>query len=220
MRLTEKLYMVEAQGYSSNTYIVVGEKAFAIIDPGLPEHVEKVLSALENWGIREGECYIICTHMHYDHIGGAKLVKERLDGKLLIHENEKEYLENGDTYATVALFFGVSRLEPIKCDTALKDGDIIDLGGVTLRIIHTPGHTIGSISIYVPEIYALITGDTIFENGAYGRTDLPTGDISLLINSLKKLKDIQASILCPGHGMAYKGDVRKVVEQALQYITE
>jgi len=219
-RIAENLYIVRGSGYSSNSYIVTGSKSYAIIDAGLPEYSEKIIRAIRSLGLESYPGYLILTHMHYDHIGGAENLKKMLNVQVMIHEYEREYIEKGDPLNTVALFFNISNLRPIKCDHALHDKEVLRLDGLELKIIHTPGHTIGSITIHIPSNKALLTGDTIFENGAYGRTDLPTGDIKLLIRSLEKLSKIDAELLCPGHGDVFRGNVRQLIDLAIKYAKE
>ena len=125
--------------------------------------------------------------------------------KVAIHEKDVPLITN--PRATAALMFNVKQ-PAIKIDIVLKDGDIIDLGDASLTVIHTPGHTPGSICLYDPVSKVLFTGDTVFEGGSFGRTDIG-GDEEQMIASLEKLTKVDAAALYPGHGGAVTNKVKE-----------
>lgn len=126
--------------------------------------------------------YIVNTHCHEDHVSGNKRMKELTGGLIAIHEAESKYLKH---------FF------PPEADMRLKERDIINLGKVSVMVMHTPGHSPGSICLMAEN--NLFTGDTLFVGGC-GRTDLPGGDDSEFHKSLVRLKGLDDSIsVYPGH---------------------
>lgn len=163
----------------TNCYILSSNKKAIVIDPG--GDLEKILKSLE----KKKLVFIILTHSHFDHTLVAKKLKEEKGGEILIHKKEKEFLE-------------------FEADRYLEDGEKIELGKEVLKIIHTPGHSSGSICVLGKNF--LFSGDTLFFDGV-GRTDLPGGSEKDLKNSLEKLKKIiQPEMkIYPGHGPEFLG---------------
>ncbi len=179
----------------TNCYLLADRqtKETAIIDPGAEG--EKILAQLSKLDLHPK--IIINTHGHYDHIA-ADLTISRLTG-LPIHIHERESQLISDSEANLSMLFGKS-LSNLPLVT-LSDGEIISLGKLEIKILLTPGHTPGSISLTVKE--NVFCGDLIFA-GSIGRTDLPGGSQSQLMQSIKEkilcLPDNYA--LYPGHGPA------------------
>lgn len=188
--------MIKLLGYGleCNVYLLIDEKN-ALIDAGtgfenasLIKEVKKYTSTVH---------YIILTHEHFDHAGGAPALKRYFNSKIAMHRDGSAILENGDD--VFSHMFGTSQ-EKAKVDIKLEDGDVIKLGKMVLHTIHTPGHSPGSICLYEPHFKILFSGDTVFLYGGIGRTDLYGGSPLLLKKSLEKLSEIDVKELYPGHG--------------------
>jgi len=180
-----------SRGTESNSYLIEGEEAIAIIDTGMGGEVTlKVKRSLSSF--QGKELFIVNTHCHVDHTRGNNTFK----GVVMMHEIEAKNAL--DPRVNLSYLFD----EPIslKTDKEIKDEDEIDLGGYFLRVLHTPGHTSGSICLYSEEDKVLFSGDTFFPEGGIGRTDFPTGDLYSLIDSLERLLSLDFEYLCPGHG--------------------
>ncbi len=177
---------------AANCYIIGCEDTHegVVIDPG--ENGEKILSKIEELGLNIK--YIILTHGHFDHIGAVNEVKNNTNGLVAIHSLDKEMVEDekrsGNNRRSVAI-------DSYNVD--LKDGDIITIGNLDLKIIHTPGHSPGGICIYTED--TVFTGDTLFA-GSIGRTDFYKGNMEELLFSIKnKLFTLPNDTkVYPGHG--------------------
>lgn len=179
----------------TNVYIIQDEvtKETMVVDPG--GEVDKIIQMLDilNANLK----YIYLTHCHGDHIGGVSELQRKKGGKILIHRFDADGLTNPDISLTNYLGIDAS-FEP---DSRLNDGDFLHLGNLEFNVIHTPGHTKGGTSLYCEKEGFLISGDTLFR-GTWGRTDLPTGSLEDIMNSItKKLLVLPGkTIVYPGHG--------------------
>lgn len=188
-----KYKIIQVGTLETNCYIIFNdENSVIIIDPG--GDGEKISFFLEEKKLRP--LMIINTHGHADHCGANKFLKEKYSIPILLHRDDMEILNSFENRFIFPLMGGSPSPNP---DKFLKDGDSIKFGETSLRIIHTPGHTPGSISIFTDGI--LFSGDLIF-SGSVGRTDLPGGSWSQLINSIKNKILIlpDETIILPGHG--------------------
>lgn len=176
-----------------NCYIVYdgGTSEAAVIDPG--DEFERIADLLEGQGITPK--YILFTHAHYDHVCAAGELKGKYGASIIMHEDEKETYRMAKT---LCLSWGLSEEDFPDPDILVTEGDKIVIGGNTWEVLHTPGHTPGSICLYLNG--TLFTGDTLFRRSV-GRTDLPGGDTAKLEGSLKKLVSLppDTRVYC-GHG--------------------
>ncbi len=170
----------------------VSRKA-VIIDPGAsPEIIEDIIERG-----RMLPAVIALTHGHYDHTGAAAALKKRYGVPLYIHRADRPFLS--DPMLNGAGLFGL-RVETVKADRLLDDGDTFTVGKMTFSVIHTPGHTPGGMCLRMDDL--LFTGDTLF-CGTVGRSDLEGGDEETLVNSLKVFKTLPGTLrILPGHGAA------------------
>jgi hydroxyacylglutathione hydrolase len=145
-------------------------KEAAVVDPGGDSDKILMLLADEKLTLK----YIINTHGHFDHVAGNKKLKEVTGATILIHEEDATLL------TTPSMGLSADNLQA--ADEFMKDGDKITFGNITLEVIHTPGHTLGGVSLYTDG--HVFVGDTLFA-GSIGRTDFPGGDYDTLINSVK-----------------------------------
>lgn len=180
----------------TNCYIVLDEetKESMVIDPA--SEVDKIVEMLD---ILDAKLkYIYLTHCHGDHIGGVNELRQRCGGMVLVERSESENLNNPEINLVEYIQMPEIELEE---KSRIDDEDLIHLGDLEFRVIHTPGHTIGSTSLYCEKENLVFTGDTLFK-GTWGRTDLPTGGMvdimASITNKLMKLPD--ETIVYPGHG--------------------
>jgi len=219
IKVVENLYYIEGRGFDSNIYVMVSERGKAmLIDCGTGLYFNHLLSYLSklNIDLKDVES-VILTHMHFDHSGGVIKLLEKKAIDILAHKIDAKYLEEGNDEYVFAWGFG-AKLKPIKISTYLEEGDHISFDDFTFRILHTPGHTRGSICLYDEDKKILISGDTVFAGGGVGRFDLPGGSLRDLINSLERLSKMRVDKLLPGHGEIVMEDGSLHIKLALDWI--
>lgn len=209
-----EIHQIGGSFYDSNIYLITAEKPL-IIDTGTGSNHDKVLKSLR--GIMDPKRIdtIVLTHRHFDHTGGAESMQAALDAEILVHESAVPALSGGDDVTTAARAFGKKfpKLE-VK---SLKEGDVLNQGDVEFEILHTPGHSICSIALYVQNIKTLFSGDTVYTDGGIGRWDLPTGNYKELVTSLKRLSEMEVKGFYPGHGPFSEKEGARHIELGLKY---
>ena len=180
----------------TNCYIIQDEvtKEAMVIDPA--EELDKIVEMLK---ILDAKLkYIYLTHCHADHIGVANQLNNILGGKILIHRNGADNLD--DDNIVLASYIGIDKIN-LEADSRVDDEDVLHIGDIKFKVLHTPGHTNCSTSLYCEEYKMLFSGDTMFR-GTWGRTDLPTSSFEDIIKSItEKLINLpEDTIVYPGHG--------------------
>lgn len=163
-----------------NCYVVwdTASREAVIIDPGGDAELIEDLVREEGLVVT----YILNTHGHFDHVGADGALKKSLGAELAIHPGDVPILMKN---IEQGLFFGIETDSVPEPDMELTDGTTIEVGSLVMRVIHTPGHSPGGVSLYLEKEGLLFTGDTIFA-GSIGRTDLPGGSFETLISSIKE----------------------------------
>ncbi len=165
-----------------------------VVDPG--DEISRILEVLARHSLKVTA--IVVTHAHIDHIGGAQKLKQATGAPVYMNLQDAELQK---MLPVQAAWLGVAEPEPVAIDGPAKDGDTIVVGATEFHVLHTPGHTPGSISLYAPAAQKLIAGDTLFRD-SIGRTDLPGGDGRQILRSIHdKLLPLPGdTIVIPGHG--------------------
>lgn len=187
-------------GDPTNCYIVFDEdsKETMVIDPA--GDVDKIVELINILGGKLK--YIYLTHCHGDHILGVTELKNKCGGKILIHREDSEGLNDARINLTPYI---IEKPIELEADSRIDDNDLIHLGNLEFRVIHTPGHTKGGTSLYCEKEGLLFSGDTLFR-GTWGRTDCPTGSLEDIMDSIvNKLMKLPDDTICyPGHGLSTK----------------
>jgi glyoxylase-like metal-dependent hydrolase (beta-lactamase superfamily II) len=211
---------------SPNVFLVRDGDEGALIDSGFgdePSVKTRVEFLKEHPKLRLR--YIVLTHHHFDHSSGAAQLRTATGAEVLLHPDEQKFLDDWQSEAPqdieipeemkelrekVAKFREqAADAEPIQ---HINDGDELTVGSLTLKIVHTPGHTLGSVCIYCPQEKALFTGDTALGLGTVAISPPPHGDMGLYLKSLDKLKELDSAVMLPGHGQAVH-DVRAKLDE-------
>lgn len=205
-----EVHLINSSPYDANAYLVVAKRP-VLIDAGMNASyvLDRVSRFIEVTDVET----IILTHAHYDHWGAVEEIKRETGADIALHRQDVVLLSHD--VSSVAAMFGANAAAFIP-DRILDEGDSIEMGDSTrLIILHTPGHTPGSICLYHPESRSLFSGDTVFPGGSFGRTDLTGGDQQLLVDSLERLAGLDVDILYPGHGEVTERDVTGQIRMSL-----
>ena len=165
-----------------------------VIDPG--DDIEDVLAVVRKHKLQVKQ--IVITHAHIDHVGGAMKLRAATGAPILLNQNDYELLKMLDVQAA---WIGMAPPDKVEIDQSVGQADTVKVGSLVADVIHTPGHTEGSVCLYFPVENKLIAGDTLFA-GSIGRTDLPGGSMQKILRSLhdKVLALPDETIVVPGHG--------------------
>jgi glyoxylase-like metal-dependent hydrolase (beta-lactamase superfamily II) len=217
LKIQESVYQIGGSGIShpadcSIFLVLVGSGECVMIDCGTGESIEVIIENIHHSGpTPEGLKALILTHCHIDHIGAASILKDRYNCEVIAHELDADAIEGKDSNRTAASWYGID-YKPVSIDT-LVSGDFMKkkIGNVEFNLLHTSGHTPGSISVYCD-----IEGTRVlFGQDIHGPFDSSIGsDIDDWKTSMQKLLDLDADILCEGHYGVYqpKDEVRNYIE--------
>lgn len=234
MEITPRIHSIPApigSGFytgpqAPDVYLVVDGGEGALIDSGFGDE-QSVKARLEY--LRERPevklRYIVLTHHHFDHSSGAHQLRQASGGQIVMHPQEERFLRDwqGDAPQDIdipadqqAIAERVQRFRQQAAEAApdvfIEDGVTLRVGGLTLEVVHTPGHTMGSICIYLREERALFTGDTALGLGTVAISPPPHGDMRLYLESLERLKGYDTALMLPGHGQPVQDVSRKLQE--------
>lgn len=165
-----------------------------VIDPG--DQIDDILAVLGRHKLTVKA--IVITHAHIDHVGGAAKLKAATGAPVYMNAKDQELYDGLEMQAA---WLGVEPPERTSVDSPARDGDTLTLGQTSFHVLHTPGHTQGSISLWIPGENKLIAGDTLFRD-SIGRTDLPGGDSRQILSSIhtKLMALPETAVVIPGHG--------------------
>ncbi len=192
---TMKIKKMILGAVQTNCYLVFNDdtKEGIIIDPA--DSAERIIATIGNLQVKP--VGILLTHGHFDHILAADFLKEHYGISVYLHKEEADLAANTGLNASKSFgMYGTAQ-----ADVLAEDGEVLDLSGFSIKVLHTPGHTKGGACYYFENDQVLFSGDTLFAQ-SIGRTDLPTGSYSTLIRSVKeKLFTLPGKVLVfPGHG--------------------
>ncbi len=202
------IVLIQLSSIDSNIYLVDD----TIIDTGTGFNFTRLHSILKvlKKGFKDVK-HIVNTHGHFDHIGGNGYF---LNADVSIHEDDADVIEQADSEKSWADYFD-GKLKPRQVDRKLREGDIVKAGSLNLRVLHTPGHSPGSICLLDESRGILFSGDTVFSDGV-GRTDGTGCDEDEMVKSLEKISRLRFNTLLPGHGDIINGNADSAVKKMLE----
>lgn len=207
-----KILTIVTGTIEENCHIIFDEEKNAVvIDPG--DDAKNIIGTIEKNGLSVKT--IVLTHGHYDHVGAVNELKEYTKANVVAHEKEKELLQNPQL--SLGIYLNPFYVNP-RVDSYVKEGDILSAGDISLRVIHTPGHTEGGMCLYTEGV--LFSGDTLFYR-TLGRWDFPTGDLSKLTRSIgdKIFSLPDNTVIYSGHGPQTTVGEEKVYNEVNRWLS-
>ncbi len=223
MKVCSEVYQVAGPDMTSGqdccVYLLDGKKELALIDAGCgPAYKSMILNIIRLGFEPEKIKTVLLTHCHIDHVGAAPFLKKDYEARLIAHEADCDPLESGDRITTAAFLYGV-RFEPIEIDHKIRgETEILEVGDLRLNVLHTPGHTPGSVSAFVD------TGKVrvLFGQDIHGPFHPEFGsDLQAWRESMRKILQLEADILCEGHFGIYttKEAVKNYIDGYLRHFS-
>jgi glyoxylase-like metal-dependent hydrolase (beta-lactamase superfamily II) len=203
--------------YSPNVFAVVDSGEGVLIDAGLPDDasIQGRLDYLKGIGSPQIRT-IIVTHHHYDHVSGAERLREATGARVAMQAEEErllaETLKRPPRDRSPQTLFFRREVERLSVDETVSDGDVVPAGSLTLRVLLTPGHSAGHISLFLEEEGVLFSGDNVLGLGTTAVPPPPDGDMGQYVASLKRMLTLNARLICPGHGPLVHQPERKLQE--------
>ena len=202
VKLEEGIYLIPGLKFSScHVYVLKGSNKIALIDVGMAINFDVICACLAEIGLSIDDIgIVVLTHEHIDHVGGLGNFPKHI--VVAAHYRAANKLRLDDQFSMLSGAYGAKKTAG-HVDIHLEDGTLIDLGGIQLRAIYTPGHCSGAMCLFEPNRGAMFTADTIFAGGILGGI-FESGNISDYINSLERLRQFRMVSLYPGHGRMSK----------------
>jgi hydroxyacylglutathione hydrolase len=195
--IEENIFIIYGIKPSSHAYLIKGLYKNVLIDTGTKSNFNRVVQALTRVGIKINDIHmVICTHEHYDHVGGISFFYET--AILAADRFAATKIELQDEYVIHAAIHGEESI-PTRINVWLENRVLFDFGNYKLKVLHTPGHTSGCICLYEPFKRLMFTGDTVFAHGVISKIS-DSGSYGDYINSLERLNTYKIRRIFPGHG--------------------
>lgn len=213
-KITENLYKIALGGFSCHCYLVVGDQV-VLIDTGAARDYPVLAADLNDLGFKQEDIDIVInTHEHFDHIGGN--IEFQKTALIAAHRHTAIKVTYSDDEAMMCQLNN-QRFTDYRVTLWLGNTDVITTGNWFLKVLHTPGHTSGSISLYEPRKRMLFSGDTLFASGTLS-TIFASGSLGEYFNSLRRLRTMKIDLLLPGHGNpsdTVEEDIELTIENAM-----
>ncbi|MCJ2531508.1 MAG: MBL fold metallo-hydrolase [Candidatus Thermoplasmatota archaeon] len=207
-----EIHRIVDPSFDVNLYLVLGREEAVLVDAGTGRRSDLVAGEIEAHLAGRPLQQLVLTHRHFDHVGGTNDLVARYAVTPRVSAEDASPIVEGDAGSTGAAFFG-GTLEPAVVEV-IAEGDRIDVGGGSLEVLSTPGHTVGSICLQGDD-GSLFTGDTVFPYGGVGRWDFETGNFDQLLASIKRLNALGVRDLYPGHGVPVQDEASEHLAWAL-----
>lgn len=235
--MAEGVYRVPAR--AANTYLVEAGNGLVLVDTGMPGSEKAILKAVASLGRQPSDVkLILLTHRHWDHIGSAAALKKETSGKLVSHAFEKPYVAGTLVVITprawslygriarrvlavgssAAKLFRLVKYHPVLVDEASDEEGVLDGVGLDGSIVWTPGHTKGSVSLFLNKSRVAIIGDLLMTKRGKLREPLFMENTTQTMSSVQRILDLHPVILCPGHGKPMAPSTIRLKERATKQV--
>jgi len=221
MEIIEGIHQVD--GVNANVYVVVEGKELTLIDTGMPGNAGKILNYVTKIGKQPSDIsQIVLTHYHIDHAGSAYELKKATNAKIAVHEEDADFVSGKKAAPKpknilFRAFSSVIKVKPVEVDTRLKEGDKIG----RLIVVHSPGHTAGSICLHDVENKVLFVGDALrYKDGKLeGPPERMTPDMSAAKQSIRKIAKLDFDLMLSGHGDPLRPEAASRVKELSASLT-
>ncbi|MGC8770445.1 MAG: MBL fold metallo-hydrolase [Brevinematia bacterium] len=218
--IEDSIFIIYSNKSSSHVYLVKGSNKNILIDTGTKSNFSRIVEALSKISLKVTDIHlVVCTHEHYDHIGGISFFYNH--SILAADRFAATKIELQDEYVIHSVYHG-EEVEKTKINLWLENLVVFDIGNYKLKVIHTPGHTSGSICLYEMTKNFLFSGDTIFNGGVISKIS-DSGSYGDYINSLERLSCYKITKIFPGHGkicLDPENSIKESIEKAKKKLTE
>ncbi|HNX40316.1 MAG TPA: MBL fold metallo-hydrolase [Methanothrix sp.] len=206
-----EVHKVSGAAFDGNVYLVLDTRPI-LVDAGMMAGptLKNIKKFIDPTKIE----MIVLTHCHHDHSGAAPALQEATGAKILLSDKERGAV--GDDLASVAYLFGQQAAE-YRVDETLREGMVLDTGEWKLKVMETPGHSLGSLCLYEENAKVLFSGDTVFPDGNIGRTDMYGGSTPDLVSSIQRLTALDVMTMYPGHMETTSRDVNRQIQMSLRF---
>lgn len=207
-----EVHKVSGAAFDGNVYLVLDTRPI-LVDAGMMAGptLKNIKKFIDPTKIE----MIVLTHCHHDHSGAAPALQEATGAKILLSDKERGAV--GDDLASVAYLFGQQAAE-YRVDETLREGMVLDTGEWKLKVMETPGHSLGSLCLYEENAKVLFSGDTVFPDGNIGRTDMYGGSTPDLVSSIQRLTALDVMTMYPGHMETTSRDVNRQIQMSLRFV--
>jgi glyoxylase-like metal-dependent hydrolase (beta-lactamase superfamily II) len=192
-----QVHRIADPAFAVNLYLVEADEARMVVDAGTGQAPDALLEEIGDHAGPGSVDKIYLTHWHHDHVGGAAALREATGAEVFVHEDEADAIREGDGRRTLGAMMGAG-MEACPV-TDLREGEALELGDVAFDILLLPGHSPAHTALWHEPSGTLVSGDVVFENGSFGRVDLPGGDGEILVESLERVADLEPEAFYPGH---------------------
>lgn len=213
--MAEEIITIPGKHYDSNNYLITGEKP-SLIDTGTGRYSQEIKQKLQDMLQDQQLHTIVLTHEHFDHVGGAEELRKHTKATILAHPETSQHVKTKPS--PFARLLGMN-FTNFSTDKDINDNEVIQLGDHSYTVLHTPGHSNGSICLYQEQKQILFSGDLVFYGGDTGRTDLPGGSKTKIKNSIERLTYLKIKRLYPGHGQIVTTDADQHISKAYAFLT-
>jgi hydroxyacylglutathione hydrolase len=222
LEILPDLFFIQ-RGYLNGNHFVYRSDKPILIDTAYSADFSDTEKALNDLGVNLSQVeMIVNTHCHCDHVGGNRIIQERSNCRIAMHEIGKYFIDMRDSWSTWWKYY-VQEADFFRCDVGLRNEDLLSVGPYEFRVLHTPGHSADGVVLYHESEKLLISSDTLWENDMAVMTVRVEGSMAIfsMLESLEKISSLDIKVVFPGHGNPFhdvQGAIKKTKERLFSFL--